>query len=56
MGVMLPYDKVGSGPALVRLHARIADRTTWAEHLEPLAEAGRGLVRSFLTSRPEFVP
>jgi pimeloyl-ACP methyl ester carboxylesterase len=37
---MLPHDDVGSGPAIVLLHAGIADRTMWAEHLDPLAAAG----------------
>ena len=36
----LPYDEVGSGPAVVLLHAGVADRTMWREHLEPLAAAG----------------
>lgn len=40
MAVMLPHDEVGRGPAVVLLHAGVADRTMWAEHLEPLAEAG----------------
>jgi 3-oxoadipate enol-lactonase len=37
---ILPYDESGSGPAVVLLHAGIADRTMWAEHLEPIAQAG----------------
>jgi len=37
---MLPHDEAGSGPVLLLLHAGIADRTMWAEHLEPLAAAG----------------
>lgn len=36
----LPHDDVGSGPPLILLHAGIADRTMWAEHLQPLANAG----------------
>lgn len=36
----LPYDEAGGGPAVVLLHAGVADRTMWAEHLAPLAEAG----------------
>ena len=32
--------KTGEGPAVVLLHAGIADRTMWSEHLEPLADAG----------------
>jgi 3-oxoadipate enol-lactonase len=41
---MLPHDEAGAGPAVVLLHAGIADRTMWAEHLGPLAEAGRRVV------------
>ena len=37
---ILPHDEAGSGPAVVLLHAGIADRTMWSEHLEPLAQAG----------------
>ncbi len=37
---LLPHDELGSGPALVLLHAGIADRRMWSEHLAPLAEAG----------------
>jgi pimeloyl-ACP methyl ester carboxylesterase len=37
---MLPYDEAGAGPAVVLLHAGIADRGMWAEHLERLAGAG----------------
>jgi len=37
---MLPFDEVGSGPVIVLLHAGIADRTMWREHLTPLADAG----------------
>ncbi|MBV9683099.1 MAG: alpha/beta hydrolase [Solirubrobacterales bacterium] len=36
----LPHDEAGSGPALVLIHAGIADRTMWREHLAPLASAG----------------
>jgi pimeloyl-ACP methyl ester carboxylesterase len=35
---MLPYDEAGSGPAVVLLHAGIADRSEW--DLDTLAEAG----------------
>jgi len=38
--VALPYDEAGSGPAIVLLHAGIADRTMWSEHLGWLADAG----------------
>lgn len=37
---MLPHDEAGSGPAVVLLHAGIADRRMWAGHLERLADAG----------------
>ena len=36
---MLPFDEAGGGPPVVLLHAGIADRTMWSEHLEPLAVA-----------------
>jgi pimeloyl-ACP methyl ester carboxylesterase len=36
----LPHDVMGVGPAVVLLHAGVADRTMWAEHLQPLAQAG----------------
>jgi pimeloyl-ACP methyl ester carboxylesterase len=39
-GVLLPHDDVGAGPTIVLLHAGIADRTMWAEHLVPIAAAG----------------
>jgi pimeloyl-ACP methyl ester carboxylesterase len=38
--VKLPHDAVGAGPAVVLLHAGVADRTMWTEHLQPLADAG----------------
>ena len=37
---MLPHDEAGSGPAVVLLHAGVGDRRMWAEHLQPLADAG----------------
>jgi pimeloyl-ACP methyl ester carboxylesterase len=40
----LPHDDVGAGAAVVLLHAGIADRTMWTEHLEPLAGAGYRVV------------
>jgi pimeloyl-ACP methyl ester carboxylesterase len=42
--VELPHDQVGTGPAVVLLHAGVADRTMWAEHLRPLADAGHRVV------------
>ena len=41
---VLPHDEAGSGPTVVLLHAGIADRTMWSEHLEPLAEVGYRVV------------
>lgn len=37
---MLPHDELGTGPAVVLLHAGVADRTMWAAHLGWLADAG----------------
>lgn len=37
---MLPHDEVGAGPAVVLLHAGVADRTMWSEHLPSLGDAG----------------
>lgn len=42
--MVLPSDELGMGPAVVLLHAGIADRRMWTEHLEPLAAAGRRAV------------
>jgi pimeloyl-ACP methyl ester carboxylesterase len=41
---MLPFDAVGDGPAVVLLPAGVADRTMWADHLQPLAEQGYRVV------------
>ena len=41
---MLPHDDVGSGPAVVLVHAGIADRRMWAAHLEPIAAAGHRVI------------
>ena len=38
--MVLPCDETGSGPALVLLHAGVADRRMWRGLLEPLADAG----------------
>jgi pimeloyl-ACP methyl ester carboxylesterase len=38
--VVLPHDEVGLGDAVVLLHAGIADRTMWEEHLPAVAAAG----------------
>lgn len=42
--MVLPYDEAGSGPALVLLHAGVADRRMWREQLGPLAAAGYRVV------------
>ena len=40
----LPRSEAGEGAAMLLLHAGIADRTMWDEHLEPLAAAGHRVV------------
>jgi pimeloyl-ACP methyl ester carboxylesterase len=52
----LPYDEAGSGPAVVLLHAGIADRRMWSEHLEPLAATGYRVVALDLPGFGEAVP
>jgi pimeloyl-ACP methyl ester carboxylesterase len=42
--MVLPHDDVGAGPALVLLHAGIADRTMWSEHVPRFADAGYRVV------------
>jgi pimeloyl-ACP methyl ester carboxylesterase len=37
---MLPYDEAGTGDAVLLIHAGVADRSMWREHLDWLAEAG----------------
>jgi pimeloyl-ACP methyl ester carboxylesterase len=37
---VLPYTEAGSGEVVVLLHAGVADRTMWDEHLGRLADAG----------------
>ena len=53
---MLPYDEAGAGPAVVLLHAGIADRTMWAEHLQPTAGAGFGVIAPELPGLGEAMP
>ncbi len=36
----LPHDDAGSGPAVALLHAGVADRSMWREHLGWLTDAG----------------
>jgi 3-oxoadipate enol-lactonase len=40
----LPHTELGEGSPIVLLHAGVADRGMWAEHLEPLAAAGHRVV------------
>lgn len=53
---MLPFDEGGSGPAVVLLHAGIADRSMWAEHLPALADAGFRAVALELPGFGEALP
>src|SRR5579862_5325650 len=36
----LPHDLIGAGPAVVLVHAGVADRAMWSDHLQPLAREG----------------
>jgi 3-oxoadipate enol-lactonase len=54
--VLLPHDDVGDGPALVLLHAGIADRTMWAGHVRPIADAGHRVVAIDLPGFGEAPP
>lgn len=42
--MILPHDEAGDGPAVVLVHAGIADRRMWTEHLPPLADAGHRVI------------
>lgn len=53
---MLPYDEQGSGPAVVLLHAGIADRTMWADLLPRLAHGGYRAIALDLPGFGEAVP
>ena len=55
-GRVLPHDEMGAGPAVVLLHAGVADRTMWSEHLAPLAGAGLRVVAPDLPGFGEAVP
>jgi pimeloyl-ACP methyl ester carboxylesterase len=37
---VLPYDEAGSGEVVLLIHAGVADRSMWCEHLDWLAHAG----------------
>jgi pimeloyl-ACP methyl ester carboxylesterase len=37
---VLPYDEAGSGEVVLLIHAGVADRSMWTEHLGWLAQAG----------------
>lgn len=41
---VLPLDDTGEGPAIVLVHAGIADRSMWSEHLPALARGGHRAV------------
>jgi pimeloyl-ACP methyl ester carboxylesterase len=53
---VLPHTERGDGRPLLLLHAGIADRRMWSEHLEPLAEAGRRAIAVDLPGFGEAVP
>ncbi len=40
MAIELPHSECGSGPAVLMLHAGVASRSMWDEHLKPLAAGG----------------
>jgi len=42
--VLLPHDDAGAGPALILLHAGVADRRMWSGHLAPLAASGHRVI------------
>lgn len=48
---MLPRDDVGAGPAVVLLHAGIAERTMWAGQLDELRKP---LLESFENARRAY--
>jgi pimeloyl-ACP methyl ester carboxylesterase len=54
--VLLLHDDVGVGFSVVLLHAGIADRTMWAEHLRPIADAGYRVVAMDLPGFGESPP
>ncbi|HET6867257.1 MAG TPA: alpha/beta hydrolase [Solirubrobacteraceae bacterium] len=52
----LPYDQVGDGAPVVLLHAGVADRTMWREHVEPLGAAGYRVIAIDLPGFGEAPP
>lgn len=52
----LPRSELGDGPAVVLLHAGIADRRMWDEQLAPLAAAGHRVVAVDLPGFGEATP
>ena len=56
LGMRLAHDEAGSGPALVLIHAGVADRTMWREHLKPFAAAGYRVVAVDLPGFGEAPP
>ncbi|MFL5864257.1 MAG: alpha/beta fold hydrolase [Solirubrobacteraceae bacterium] len=50
------FDAVGAGPAVVLLHAGIADRRMWREHLGWIADSGHRVVALDLPGFGEHVP
>jgi pimeloyl-ACP methyl ester carboxylesterase len=54
--MLLPYDEAGDGDAVVLLHAGVADRTMWAEHLAPLAAAGYRVIAMDLPGFGDAAP
>jgi pimeloyl-ACP methyl ester carboxylesterase len=52
----LPHDEAGSGPPVVLLHAGIADRRMWSEHVDPLARANLRVVALDLPGFGEAPP
>jgi pimeloyl-ACP methyl ester carboxylesterase len=50
------FDETGEGPAVVLLHAGIADRRMWREHLGWLAESGWRAIAPDLPGFGEHVP
>jgi 3-oxoadipate enol-lactonase len=53
---VLAFDERGAGPAVLLLHAGIADRSMWSEHLATLAGAGHRVVALDLPGFGESLP